>query len=127
MRRIRRINQSNTAATAIPAHAASASTIKSSNRACRPGIQSCNSSSTPISTTAMAAREQATLRVGEAERQSDQHEGQRVFAVLAELGVRPKPRGTERGESHSSGQEPGDDPEDEGHALPDSTISFGNP
>ena len=37
-------------------------------------------------------REQPMPRIGEAEGQPDQDEGERMLAVLAEIGVRPKPR-----------------------------------
>ena len=46
-----RLAQSSPAATAKPTQAASASTIKSSSRACLPGTRSCSSSSAPIMTT----------------------------------------------------------------------------
>ena len=57
----------------------------------------------------MAVR-QPVSGIGEAEGETEQDEGQRVLAVLAEMGVRPQARRSERGEGDGGGQQPGDDP-----------------
>src|SRR6478672_12177990 len=51
----RRVAQSAPAATINPEQTASASTMKSSSRACRPGAQNCSSSSMPVAITAITA------------------------------------------------------------------------
>ena len=54
--------------------------------------------------------EQPMSRVSQTERQSDQDKCQRVFTVLAKIGMRSKPRRTERCEDDGCGQKPGDNP-----------------
>jgi len=51
---------------------------------------------------------QSMLRVGKAEGKSNQDEGERVFAILAEVGVRPHECWPERRERHRSGEQPGE-------------------
>ena len=88
------IAQSNPAVIASPTQAVSASTTKSSSRACRPGTRSCSSSSTPIITTAMAMVTQAVLPVGEPEGEPHQNERKcMLLAVLAEMECGRKPGG----------------------------------
>ena len=110
-----RVSHPSTAAIAKPAQAASASTTKSSSRACRPGAQSCRISSTPIMTTAMTAVSHALARIGETERKPDQDERQRVFTVLTEIGMRPELRRAERCKGDGGGEQPGEQAEQGDH------------
>ena len=50
---------------------------------------------------------QPVVPVGETEGKPDQDKGKRVFAVLAEIGVRPIARRAERGEGYGGGEAPG--------------------
>jgi hypothetical protein len=88
--------------------------MKSSSRACLPGAQNCRISIAPIPTTA-SGRQQSMPAVGGAESQSDQDERQRMFAVLAEVGVRPKPGWTQRCERDGGGEKPGEDSKNDRH------------
>ena len=59
-------------------------------------------------TTAIAAVSSRVAGIGQAEGQSDQDKGERVFAVLAEIGMRPKAGRSQRGEGDGGGQQPGE-------------------
>ena len=59
--------------------------------------------------------QQSMLRVGQSECQPQQHEGERVFAVLAEVGVRPEPWWPEGSKGDGSGEKPGEYSKDDCH------------
>jgi hypothetical protein len=67
------------------------------------------------------------LPVGEAECQTDQHESQRVFAILPEIGVRPVARWAQSRKSHGGGKQPGGEAEQDRHTATDSTNRPGIP
>ena len=52
----------------------------------------------------------AALPVGETEGQPDQNEGERVFAVLAEVGMGAQAWGPERCKGHGSREQPSEGP-----------------
>src|SRR5258707_13547487 len=57
-------------------------------------------------------RQQPVAAIGQAERDADQDEGERMFAVLAEVGVRAKGWRSQRCEGNRCRQRPGEESED---------------
>ncbi len=57
---------------------------------------------------------QPVPRIGEAKGKPDQHESQRMLAILPEIGVRPVARRTERCEGDGGGKQPGKCAEQQG-------------
>ena len=105
-----------------PAQAASASTMKSSSRAWRPGAQNCATSSAADQHDGDDRGQQTVPGIGEAESQADQDEGQRMLTILTEIGMRPVSRRAERGESNGDGEQPGGQAEHDVMGAGASTI-----
>ena len=87
--RIRCVAQSNAAAMTNPAQAVSASTTKSSSRACRPGAPELRQFKHGNHHDRDRRDPRAVAGISEAEREPDQDESESVLAVLAEIGMRP--------------------------------------
>lgn len=58
-----------------------------------------------------------TVPIGEAESQSDQYKGERMFAILPEAGMGPQAGWAEGHESNRRGQQPGQNAHENRHAL----------
>ena len=58
---------------------------------------------------------QPVARIGEAEGEADEDKGQRMLAVLAEIGMRPIARRSQRRKGDGSGQQPGGNSEEDRH------------
>jgi hypothetical protein len=97
------IVQPSAAAATRPSDAASASTTKSSRRACRPGAKKLQDFDQAGEGDDEGGRERPVARVGQPESQPQQHEGKRMLAVLPQVRVGPLFRRPERRKGNGGG------------------------